>query len=108
MVECNPQKLFGWYLSNNLVEPILIPYNNSLSSDSFRQLINAAVSTVEEETWNQVSVINKSPGRLTVHMACAIKRYLREEKISISKKALVLIVSAAQNNRFAWVERRKI
>ena len=79
MVECNPQKLFGWSLSNNLVEPILIPYNNSLSSDPFRQLINKAVPTVEKETWNQISVINKSPGHLAIHMACAIKRYLREE-----------------------------
>ena len=86
MDECNPQKLFAWPLSNKLVEPILVPCNNSLSGDPCRQLINKAVPTVEKETWNQISVINKSPGRLTIHMACAIKRYLREEKIYLSQK----------------------
>ena len=87
MDECNPQKLFAWPLSDKLVEPILVPYNNSLSSDPFRQLINKAVPTAEKKTWNQISVINKSPGRLTIHMACAIKRYLREEKIYLSQKS---------------------
>ena len=88
MFECNPQQLFGWYLSNNLVEPILIPYNNSLSSDSFRQLINTAVPTVEKETWNQVSVINKSPGRLTVHIACVpLKDILGKKKSIYLKKS---------------------
>ena len=86
MDECNPQRLFAWPLSNKLVEPILDPCNNSLSGDPCRQLINKAVPTVEKETWNQISVINKSPGRLTIHMACAIKRYLREEKIYLSQK----------------------
>jgi len=86
MVECNPQKLFGWSLSNKLVEPIFISYNNSLSSDPFRQLINKAVPTAEQETWNKINVINKSPGRLTIHMACALKRYIREEKIYLSQK----------------------
>ena len=86
MVECNPQKLFGWFLSNKLVEPILIPYNNSLSSDPFRQVINKAMPTVAKVTWSKISVINKSLGRLTIHMACAIKRYLGEEKIYPSQK----------------------
>jgi len=86
MDECNPQKLFAWPLSNKLVEPILVPCNNSLSSDPCRQLINRAVPTEEKETWNQISVINKSPSRLAIHMACAIKRYLREEKIYLSQK----------------------
>ena len=57
-----------------------------MSSDPFRQLINKAVPTVEKETWNQISVINNSPGRLAIHMACAIKRYIREEKIYLSQK----------------------
>ena len=86
MDECNPQKLFAWPLSDKLVEPILVPYNNSLSSDPFRQLINKAVPTAEKKTWNQISVINKSPGRLAIHMACAIKRSLGVEKIYLSQK----------------------
>ena len=52
MDECNPQKLFAWPLSNKLVEPILVPCNNSLSGDPCRQLINKAVPTLEKETWN--------------------------------------------------------
>ena len=86
MIECNPQKLFGWSLRNKLVEPVFIPYNNSLSSDPFRQLINKAMPAVEQETWNQIKVINKSPGRLVIHMACAIKRYISKEKIYLSQK----------------------
>ena len=57
-----------------------------MSGDPCRQLINKAVPTVEKETWNQISVIIKSPGHLAIHMACAIKRYLREEKIYLSQK----------------------
>ena len=86
MVKCNTQKLFGGCLSNKLVEPTLIPYNNLLSRD-FRQLINKAVPTAEKETWNQISVINKLPGRLAIHMACAVKKYIREEKIYLSQKS---------------------
>ena len=86
MIECNPQKLFGWSLSNKLVESIFIPYNNQLSSDPFRQLINKVVPTADHETWNQIKVINKSPGRLTIHMACIITRYIREEKLCLSQK----------------------
>ena len=50
MIECNPQKLFGRSLSNKLVESVFIPYNNQLSSDSFRQLINKVVPTADHET----------------------------------------------------------
>ena len=86
MIECNPQKLFGWSLSNKLVESIFIPYNNQLSSDPFHQLISKVMPTAHQETWNQIKVINKSPGRLTIHMACIITKHIREENLCLSQK----------------------
>tara|TARA_B100001057_G_scaffold62440_1_gene55910 strand:- start:24 stop:332 length:309 start_codon:yes stop_codon:yes gene_type:complete len=70
-----------------LVESIFIPCNNSLSSDPFRRLINKDVPAAEQENWNQINVINKSPGCLTIHIACAIKRYIRKEKIYLFEKS---------------------
>ena len=86
MIECNPQKLFGWSLKNKLVETIFIPFNNSSKNDPFQQLIHNIVPNIDISSWKQVKAINQTPGRLTIHMACKINKYLRRKKLCLTQK----------------------
>ena len=76
LIECNLLKLFGWSINNKSIESIFLPFGGPFMENPFYQLVRKVAPQVESGLWQEVQPTNVAPGRLTIHLASRIVKYI--------------------------------